>query len=178
VILPLLVAMSMGMAAPLPVDAPACRMTDAQRAAMLAAAYDAFDQSMDGAASWRAVMDRGCYETAAVLIQSYVARHKAQLNGEQRRTLSFHIGQVLAFGGQEAQAAPHFAAARGGDAEWDAYVDSQFAFVRHDRKAFEAARAAHDRIAPDSARRAFLDSQSACFGKPFTQALMCEPARP
>lgn len=173
---PLLAAMSMAMAAPLPADAPACRLADAQRAAMLDASYDAFDQSMD--AGWRPVMDRGCYETAAALIQAYAARNRARLDGEQRRTLSFHIGQVLAFGGQEARAAPHFEAARGGDIEWAAYVESQLAFVRRDRNAFEAARAAYARVAPGSTRLGFLDSQSACFEKPFAEALMCAPAKP
>jgi hypothetical protein len=178
VILLLFAAMSMAMAKPLPVTDASCRLGEAERAAMTAAAYEAFDQSMDGRANWRAVMNRGCYETAAGLIEAYIAQNAAQLTGEQRRTLSFHAGQVLAFGGRETLAAPYFAAARGGDAEWNTYVESQLAFVRRDRTGFEAARSAYARIAPNSVRRGFLDSQSACFEKPFTEALACEAAKP
>jgi hypothetical protein len=169
-----------GMAMPdaLSTDNAACKITPAREQAMMAADYDTFDQSMSGDLNWRAVMNVGCYETAATLIQNYLDKNRSRLDGEKVRTLYFHAGQALALGGQDAKSAPFFGNARGGaDAEWNTYVEATLAFVQHEMKKFEAARKKYAEIAPDSPRRGFLDSLSACFTKPYKEAISC-PAAP
>jgi hypothetical protein len=173
-----LAAMSMSLAKPQPPDAPACAIPEARRSAMMSAPYEAFDQSMEGGTNWRAVMNAGCYETAAKLVGDYMERNRKSVSGEAMRTMSFHVGQILALAGEDARAIPSFEKARGGTAEWNAYVDSLLAFARHDRPAFDLARQAYDAAAPESPRRAALASLASCFGRPYAEAMMCEVPKP
>jgi hypothetical protein len=171
-------SMSMRMPTPVPAASPACAIEDSRRRAILAANYDAFDQSAEGAASWRSVMNDGCYETAASLILGYVDRNRARLSAEELRTLEFHAGQVFALAGDDAKAAPHFEKSLGGSREWRAYVEATLAFVRHDRAAFDQARRTYDRVVPKSPRRRVLAGLASCFGEPYFRAMMCESEHP
>lgn len=174
----LLAAMSMTLARPQPPDAPACAIPETRRNAMMTATYEAFDQSVEGDVNWRGVMDAGCYETAAKLVGDYMERHEKTLSDEAVRTMNFHVGQILALAGEDARAVPSFEKARGGTAEWSAYADAMLAFARHDRGAFDGARKAYEAAAPGSPRRAVLASLAACFGKPYSEAMMCEAPKP
>jgi len=177
-ILAVLAAMSMSVAKPQPLDASACAISESRRSAMMSAPYDAFDQSMEGDTNWRSVMDAGCYETAAQLVEDYMAKNREKLSDEARRTMHFHVGQILALAGEDARAVPSFENARGGTAEWNAYADAMLAFARHDRPAFDGARKTYDAAAPGSPRRTVLASLAACFGKPYAEAMMCEAPKP
>ena len=169
---------NMQMPPPVPATSPACVVEESRRRAMMAADYDTFDQSAGGDASWRTVMNDGCYETAGDLIRGYVDQNKARLSEEQRRALEFHTGQVLALGGKGAAAASHFEKSLGGSREWRAYVGATLAFVRHDRAAFDEARRAYDRVAPKSPRRGVLAGFASCFGESYFKAMTCEPGHP
>jgi hypothetical protein len=174
--LPLFVlAATMGMSMPVPVspDSSQCKVSSSDQRDMLAADYDSFDQSINDPRSWRTVMGRGCYETAATIIDAYLQQNR-NLTDEQRRTLNFHAGQVLAFGGKDDTAAPYFAKAEGGDAEWNAYVAATLSFVKKDRSDFDTAYAQYVQVAPKSPRIAVLDSLKACFDKSYATAVACQ----
>lgn len=176
-ILMLAAAMNMAMAAPLSANTPACQIDRARSKAMMASAYDAFDQSADGDLSWRVVMNTGCYDTAASLIAAYLTANSAQLTDEQTRTLNFHIAQTYAIGGEDQKAPPYLTKARGGTSdEWNAYVDATLAFVTKDRLAFDAAQKRYETVAPNSPRRAFLASFARCFESRYAQAMSCSKA--
>lgn len=162
----------MAMPSPVPSDAPECQVSDASLGAMLSANYEAFDQSMTDGRSWRPIMNKGCYDTAAFIILKYLNRNP-ELTAEERRTLNFHAGQVLALGGKDAASVAYFDEARGGDAEWNAYVEATLAFLTKDRRRFDASRAEYLRVAPGSPRQSVLDALSACFQESYAAAVAC-----
>lgn len=162
--------MSMTMPAP----DPKCQVSSTQAGAMLAAAYDDFDQKMSGQASWRTLMNAGCYSGAATMIVQYVESHAAQLTAEQIRTLHFHAGQVTALGGQDLASVPHFLQARDptASAEWNAYVDATIAFLKQDRKALTSAREAYAKASkPDAPRLKVIDGLLSCLGRSYREGV-------
>lgn len=174
VVWPADVRAQMMMAGPLPIDAPACAVTPTESATILPASYDDFDQKTDGAASWRAIMNRGCYATSASLIVRYLDHNRSVLTEEQVRTLNFHAAQTFALGGRDNDAAPFFERSRGGASrEWNEYVNASLEFVRHDRAKFDGARVVYDSVAPQSPRRRLLSAMALCFAKPYAEAAMC-----
>jgi len=176
-LIPLLLAALSGMAMPdaLAESDPVCAIAPERQQAMISAGYDAFDLGASDDLSWRPVMNRGCYETAAGLIVHYLERNDVQLNDEQRRTLNFHAGQVLAFGGEDAKSVRYFERSLGGSTEWNAYAEATLAFMRHDRPNFDVAVRNYTQAAPKSPRNAVLASLGACFDMPYRAAVMCEP---
>jgi len=163
----------MSMPAPVPSDAAQCKVSSSDQRDMLAADYASFDQSINDPRSWRLIMGRGCYETAAGIIDAYLQQNR-NLTDDQRRTLNFHAGQVLAFGGKDDSAAPYFTKAEGGDAQWSAYVAATLSFVKKDRSDFDNAYAQYVQAAPKSPRIAVLDSLKAYFDKPYATAVTCQ----
>jgi hypothetical protein len=156
--------------------ARACTVTAQQRATMLAASYESFDQTMSGDASWRPLVDSGCYDTAAEIVSEYLDTHRRSLTAEQSWTLSFHVGQALAFGGMDARSLAWFEKARDprATAEWLAYVDATLAFLLKDHKKLIAARAAYlAATGPNAPRLRFIDGMLACATRPYAEAVMC-----
>jgi len=169
-------AADMRMAAP-----KACTIEESRQAAMLAAPYDAFDQTMTGNASWRPLIDEGCYAAAADVVSLYLTRNAGRLSAEQIWTMRFHVGQALAMGGEDAQSIPWFKQSRDpqADTEWLAYVDATLAFLTKDASALAAGRAAYAAAPHHGAQRLkVIDGFRACLTKTYTEALMCAPAQP
>jgi len=166
------IQMSMTMPAP----NPNCEVPAAQARLMLDATYDDFDQAATGAASWRTLMNSGCYTGAAKVIVSYLEAHKAQLTAEQTRTLYFHAGQVTALGGDDRASVPYFEKSRDASAtaDWNAYVDATVAFLKNDRDALAAARDAYAKVAkPGSPRLGVINGLLSCLGKPYKDGVNC-----
>jgi len=131
---PLLAILLAAQAAPAP---GACTF---DRAAMLALGEDAFDQDMTG--GWRKLDNAGCHREAADLIRDWREAHP----DAARQNVSFwHEGQLRAIAGQTERAAALFDRSRKLPADdamgWNHYVDGSIAFLRGDRRSFDAARA-------------------------------------
>lgn len=172
-------------------DLPLPRACGYDRAAMLAMAYDNFDQ--DPAEGWRPLADRpGCELAAAEVLAAYRNENKDRVTDGQRRTLLWHEGQLRAAVGQTAFAIDLLDLSRAGDpfVENVLYADATIAFLRHDRRALLKARAALAAVpmpptfAADAARAkmlygftvtwppnlAVVDRLIACFGRPYIEA--------
>jgi hypothetical protein len=171
-----------------PPAVPSCAY---DRAALLALAQPAFDQDMTG--GWRALANRGCGLAAADLIRDWRAVHP--MTPSHASILFWHEGQLRANAGQDAAAISLFDQSRKTPADdhglgWNLYVDGSIAFIRRDRTAFEAARAAlaalprpadFDPRGPDGKPMAIawpinlnvLDGMAACWNEPYRNACVC-----
>jgi hypothetical protein len=136
----MIVALLLTLAAPGPAPAAPCAV---DRTALLALDQQAFDQDLEG--GWRALAARrGCELAAADLIRDYRERR-----GSSATILFWHEGQLRALAGQAAPAMKLFALSRHPEPVtmgWNLYVDATIAFLRHDRRALLAARAALARL--------------------------------
>lgn len=157
------------------------------RAEMMALSQNAFDQNMNG--GWRALSMRGCEAEAADLIRDWREANAPEANAS---ILYWHEGQLRANLGQSAAAIMLFERSRKSVVEdrgmgWNLYVDGSIAFLRHDRSAFDASRAAlaalpkpagFDPRGPDGKPVAIpwpmnlnvLDGFARCWNKPYKQA--------
>jgi len=161
---------------------PDTNVCTVDRERLLALNPQAFDQDMKG--GWRKLAENPqCRAAAADLIRDYRNRHE-----NEWMMLIWHEGQMRADVGQTAEAIALFEQCRTPSSSspgWNQYVDATIAFLRQDRKAFEAARAALSRIpeppgfhAKDPAGRqiswplnlAVVDGLGRCFGLPYREA--------
>lgn len=113
---------------------------DVDRERLLALDQQAFDQDLNG--GWRILAARpNCSAAAADLIRDYRKRHK-----NESAILIWHEGQMRADAGETAEAIALFERSRSASAfvmpGWNEYVDATIAFLKGDREAFDAARAA------------------------------------
>jgi len=112
---------------------------EVDRERMLALDEHAFDQDMSG--GWRRLAQSPrCRAVAADLIRDYRAHNK-----KETPLLTWHEGQLRADMGDTAAAIALFERSYKPAAEssaWNKYVDATIAFLRGDRKAFDAAREA------------------------------------
>ena len=155
--------------------AQSCAVPPAERQRQLALTYEAFD-SAPKPYGWRALNASGCTDAAVALLKSYLQANRLKLTAEERREMPFHIGQVFAFGGRDADAAPYFIQADSPDApeEWRAFVAAHIAFFRHDRSLLEQARARYAALAKSgSMRLKVIDGFLACPTKSYMEAAHC-----
>jgi hypothetical protein len=152
----------------------ACALPQGEVAAQLALDYDAFERR-EGPAGWRVLNASGCTDAAVSLLSAYASANDSRLTDGQRNELAFHAGQVLALAGREAQAIAHFERATAGatTAEWRLYVEATLAFLRRDKDALAAARAAYAASAPGSIRLRFIDGLVACPAEAYAKAVHC-----
>ncbi len=76
--------------------------------------------------------------------------------------------------GRDLLSIPHFEQARGGDAEWSAYVDATIAFLKRDAAALAAARANYAAAANAAPMRlAVIDGFVACADQSYVRAVQC-----
>ncbi|HEX5160962.1 MAG TPA: hypothetical protein VFV88_04525 [Steroidobacteraceae bacterium] len=108
------------------------------RERLLALDQQAFDQDMDG--GWRSVGNKPqCQSAAADLLRDYRERHH-----NEATILIWHEGQMRAGAGQTEAAIALFERCRVPSTTslgWNEYVDATIAFLKGDRKKFDAARA-------------------------------------
>ena len=152
------------------------------REKMLALDQDAFDQDMNG--GWRKLGNvPKCQSVAADLIRDYRLRHKNEAS-----ILYWHEGQMRAGTGQKVEAIALFEKSRhvpDNGTGWNQYVEATVAFLRGDRKAFDAARnelaalpkpAGWDVKTPDGTPVAWpmnlgvVDGLGKCFDRPYSEA--------
>ena len=152
-----------------------CVVPPAERTAQLSLGYAAFDGD-HGKHGWRHLGAIGCAESAVELLEAYLQAHGHELSGEQQREAAFHMGQTLALAGREPQSLPYFERAQSGAAsrEWQAYVAATLAFLRRDRDALEAARAAYAALSPGSMRLRIIDGLLACPSESYARAAHCK----
>ncbi len=108
------------------------------KAALMALDEAAFDQDMAG--GWRKLEYDGCEAEAADLIRDWRIAHKAR-----GHVLMWHEGQLRADLGQTVKAISLFRQSYKPPAEdrgmgWNLYVDGTIAFLKGDRRAFDAAK--------------------------------------
>lgn len=153
-----------------------CVLDAVGAAKMIEASYQDFDETMDGAESWRPLLERGCYRAAAKIIAEYVAAHESELSPVQKRTLRFHAGQTLAMGGHDGAAIAWIEASKDAAAsgEWNAYVDATAAFLHKDRPRLVAARTAYASQKDSSPmRKQLIEGFSACMEQTYNEAMAC-----
>lgn len=138
----------------------ACAIDAEQLDTLLALQARAFDQDFSG--GWRPYgNDPDCQRAAADLIIAYID-HSPHYDQQSHAIIRWHAGQMLATADERGLAVEYLDSARGQDAVWNLYVDATIAFLRRDREAAEAARAALASELPSEeemeARRQFLMS--------------------
>ncbi|HET7811008.1 MAG TPA: hypothetical protein VFL16_10570 [Steroidobacteraceae bacterium] len=148
---------------------------------LLALDQHAFDQDLDG--GWRPLGDKPqCQLVAADLLRDYRERHH-----NEATILIWHEGQMRALAGQTEAAIALFERCHvpSSSSGWNEYVDATIAFLKGDRKSFDAAReslAAYPKPASfdlkDPMGRPIewppnlnvVDELGRCFGMPYRQA--------
>ena len=126
--------------------------------AVLSLSYWQFDQTPAG---WRSLADRREFREAAVLIESYFARHPELLPNE-RAMLHFHAAQLFGFDGDSRASLRHLKHAgvpdgsKGFPARWNDYVAATTAFLKRDHAALLAARERMARGSVSDQDRAYL----------------------
>ena len=133
--------------------------------------YEAFD-----AAGWRALLGRGCIDSALALLSAYRVTNVTRLTAEQTREIDFHMGQSLAFGGRDGESVAHFERARGVGAseEWSAYVEATLAFLLGDVAVLAAQRERYANAqGADPMRLSIIDGFIACPNRPYREAVHC-----
>jgi hypothetical protein len=121
--------------------ADTCPIAKSETDALLTLSFAAFDQNEQG--GWRKLeRQAGCELRAAYVIEAYLARNKATIPRMETMTLTWHLGQMWANGGQSRKAITAFKATKepGNDAQ-NFYADATIAFLARDRAAFNKARA-------------------------------------
>lgn len=130
---------------------------------LMALSFKDFDQDRNG--GWRSYSYKeGCKAQAAELLKSYQKRQEDQFR-QNRSTLRWHTGQVLAATGEYADAINYFKQTYKDNSEypeWNLYVDGTIAFLEKDKTRLQDARNALALIpVPEElkqARRQFLKS--------------------
>lgn len=114
-----------------------CRLSDADLIANRSLTWQQFDQQSTTPTSWRALMARECYETAAHAYADYLAYGPIPQGERWQTTARFHLGQSLASAGKTGEAARVIATARRetevGGLRWNLYVQGTYAFLMRDR---------------------------------------------
>lgn len=112
-----------------------CTMSSAKREALLALPFKQFDQQQGN--GWRPLYESKCYTEAALLLKEYVKRHPG--TAQDQYMLPFHTGQLFALAGEYAEAIRWMEKGYSNDKSylinWNAFVDANVAFLKHDYKA-------------------------------------------
>lgn len=138
-----------------------CDINENEFYRLMGLSFKEFDQDFKG--GWRAYShEDGCKAQAIELLKSYQKRQDVQFR-ENRSTLRWHTGQVLASTGDYEQAIQYFKQTYKDNSEypeWNLYVDGTIAFLEKDKPKLKTAR---DKLAiipvPEerkAARRQFL----------------------
>ena len=174
------------MAAPNSVSVPMqvdCQLTAKQKAENSRLSYNDFDQAGTTSGSFRQLSEGRCALAAADAVEDYLITGPRPSEG-QHRNLLFHMGQSLAIGGREREAARVLAsslsaASSGGEFDWNTYVVGTWAFLVKDGARLEAA---HSKLAASTDRGNIINGRALaglmnCFNKPYAEAYQsaCRP---
>lgn len=140
--------------------------------------FDEFDQRGTSPTTARQLGNRGCFVEAARATEHYMINGPL-LTARQESAVTWHLGQYLAFAGQEQRAASVIAASRRpidptDELDWNSYVRGTWAFLVKDKTLLEKS-LAQLRMAPiqDNASNAkALEKLLMCFGKTYRQAYL------
>lgn len=104
---------------------------------LMALDFQAFDQDMQG--GWRFYGNKMQFGLAASLIKTYLELHP-EVEKNQEAVMRWHAGQMYAMDGQNELAIPMMEASRKENniMMWNEYLDATVAFLKKDRKAFDA----------------------------------------
>jgi hypothetical protein len=159
-----------------PSERAECVLTDANLIANRNLTWQQFDQQTTTPTSWRSLIERKCYEAAAVAYADYLARGLIPAGERWQTTARFHLGQSLAFAGKSAEAARVVATARRetevGGMLWNLYVQGTYAFLTRDRDGLAASFAAL-RAQPgqsNAINAGVLAGLLHCWDKPYREA--------
>ena len=153
-----------------------CAVPPAEPARQATLAYTSFD-SQAAPYGWRYLSGVGCTDAAVSMLTGYAAANNDGLRPGDAMELSFHIGQVLALAGRDAESLAHFehALRPAATKEWATYVQATVAFLKRDAVAVRAARDEYALVAPGSMRLRFIDGFLACPAEPYAKAVHCRP---
>jgi len=160
-----------------------CTVSSAKREASLALSFKQFDQQQGS--GWRPLYASKCYMEAALLLKEYVKRHPH--TAQEQYMLPFHTGQLLALAGEHAEAIGWMEKGYSSDKfdpiNWNAFVDANVAFLKHDFQALLKQRALINQEPPMADRPGVpkwavgkkmnldvVDGFIACFEKPYDVA--------
>ena len=160
-------------------DPAGCSLSLEDKVANAKLGFDAFDQTGSASATGRKLTERGCWQAAAEAWADYLIRGPVPSPNEQR-ILLWHMGQALAFSGQETMAAKVIGATRRpdpappetGPLDWNDYVRGTWAFLVKDRPTLRAMRDAV-LASPGPSNRIngnLLAAMERCFEKPYALA--------
>lgn len=111
-----------------------CSLKSTKRKALLALPFKQFDQQQGS--GWRPLYASKCYMEAALLLKD-VKRHPR--TAQEQYMLPFHTGQLFALAGEHAESILWMEKGYSNDKfepiNWNAFVDANVAFLKHDFKA-------------------------------------------
>lgn len=174
--LDILIAFAASMQAP--AAQPACVLDEAAKQANAALSFDDFDQRGTLPSTARALGEAGCWREAADATSDYLIRGPVAAPFQQRIML-FHLGQQLAYAGDERLAARFVAAARApidpsapARLNWNDFVRGTWAFLVKDRTMLIAARDAllAGTGEGDAMNGAMLAAMERCFDRSYLDA--------
>jgi hypothetical protein len=160
-----------------------CTMSSAKREVLLALPFKQFDQQQGN--GWRPLYASKCYIEAALLLKDYVKRNPSIARDQYM--LPFHTGQLFALAGGHAEAIQWMENGYSNDnfdpINWNAFVDANVAFLKHDYKALLKQRNLINQEPPMADRPGVprwavgkkmnldvVDGFIACFDKPYDVA--------
>lgn len=155
-----------------------CTLTREDTAANAKLSWDDFDQKGTLPSTGRKLMERGCFKAAVEAWADYMIKGPVAAPDEQRVML-WHLGQSLAWAGEEKSAARVMAATRRPDApppqsgplKWNEYVLGTWAFLTKDRPLLERMRDSVLAGAGPGNRMNgnILVSMTRCFDRPYAK---------
>lgn len=167
----------------LPAQAGDCSISRAERQTLLQLQFKQFDQQPGS--GWRPLYAGKCYLHAAALLEDYMKEHPDA--ARKHYMLPFHTGQMFALGGKHSEAIRWMQKGhsdRKSDLiDWNAFVDANIAFLRHDRDVLLKQRSLINQQLPMPKQRGVpdwaagkkmnldvVDGFIACFEKPYESA--------
>lgn len=153
-----------------------CALTPAEDQAFSVMSFNDFDQTPIG---WRRIAKMGCYHQAALLIDKYIAQHRAALQDWQLLDVTWHAGQMYAFNNEYDVAKDRFKAAinpsepKNTTILWNAYVNASIAFLDRNMAQLQYYRAEIDAGPLYNGKKANLDVVDQLilnFDKPYSVA--------
>lgn len=151
-----------------------CALAPADRAALLASGYEAFDQTPGE--GWRGLVDDdlSCAHPVAELIDEYARANASVLTGFNLQILNWHAGQLYGFADANELARARFVdsfnpAEAAGDPPWNAYVRATLAFFDRDLDELQRQRAVIE-ASPTQMNLNVVDRLIAGFGRSYAEA--------
>ena len=165
-------------APPKPVQ-PACALTEADKAANAELSWEDFDQRGTLPSTWRKLDEAGCRQQAIEALLDYTIKGPVA-DPYQQRIMLFHLGQSLAFSGDERRAASYIGLSREpkgsrppeNTLNWNDYVTGTWAFLVKDRSLLIRSRDAVIASPGNGNKRngLILAGLETCFDKPYSSA--------